>query len=219
MIYEAADWPWFLNDQGLLYMCWNPPRGYECPRQVPNTPPWDWRGYNEAMLLYLLALGSRTHPIPPGSWDRWAATYQWGAYYGYPVLIHGPGPLFAHQYPQAWFDLRGKRDAYVNYFRNSRYATLANRAYSRDVWYPVRRLVGSHRLRWTRWLRARRLSRTGVPTLRLSPRSWNQRWHCCAHGTGRIHCVHARQIDLDLAHYVRALSRPAVGSLRAEETP
>lgn len=142
LIYEAADWHWFLNAQGLLYMCWNPPRGYECPHQAPGTEPWVWSGYNEAMVLYLLALGSRTHPIPASSWDAWAATYQWGIYYGYPVLIHPPGPLFAHQYPQAWFDLRNKRDAYVSYFCNSRNATRANRAYSRDKWYPTDDLWG-----------------------------------------------------------------------------
>ena len=146
LIYDAVDWTWFLNpqgtNQGLLYMCWNPPRGYECPHQAPGTEPWVWSGYNEAMLLYLLALGSQTHPIPASSWDRWAATYQWGIYYGYLVLVHPPGPLFAHQYPQAWFDLRNKRDAYAHYFRNSRYATLANRAYSQDVWYTADDLWG-----------------------------------------------------------------------------
>jgi hypothetical protein len=94
------------------------------------------------MILYLLAIGSPTHPIPPDSWDKWAASYQWGVYYGYPVLVHAPSPLFAHQYSHAWVDFRGKKDSYANYFLNSRYATLANRAYSQDVWYRDRNLWG-----------------------------------------------------------------------------
>jgi len=134
-IYEAADWAWFLNDGGLIRMCWTPERQFVCPRE-PGDNEWDWAGYNEAMILYLLAIGSPTHPIPPASWDKWAATYQWGEYYGHQILLHMPSPLFAHQYSHIWIDFRGKKDEYANYFRNSRYATLANRAYSKEVWYP-----------------------------------------------------------------------------------
>ena len=142
-IYEAADWKWFLDEEksGLLTICWTPrnEHPYQCwttPDQRDDDRVWRWAGYNEAMILYLLAIGSPTHPISATSWISWASTYQWGAYYGYPVLVHGPSPLFAHQYSHAWVDFEGKRDAYANYFRNSRYATLANRAYCRDVWYP-----------------------------------------------------------------------------------
>ncbi len=135
-IYKAADWAWFLNDRGLIRMCWTPEKQFVCPRE-PGSNEWDWEGYNEGLILYLLAIGSPTHPVPPESWDKWAATYQWGAYYGYPILLHAASPLFAHQYPQAWVDFRGKKDSYVNYFRNSRYVTLANRAYSIDDWYPA----------------------------------------------------------------------------------
>ncbi len=134
-IYQAADWSWFLNDRGLIRMCWTPEKQFVCPRATDDSE-WDWSGYNEALILYLLAMGSPQHPIPPDSWDKWAATYQWGTYYGYHVLIHPPGPLFAHQFPQAWVDFRCKKDKYANYFWNSRNATLANRAYSEDVWYP-----------------------------------------------------------------------------------
>lgn len=133
-IYEAADWDWFLNEEGLIRMCWTPEKGFVCPRETGNNE-WAWGGYNEAMILYLLAIGSSTHPIPPASWDKWAATYQWGEYDGYWILLHGPSPLFAHQYSHIWIDFRDKKDAYASYFRNSRYATLANRAYSRDIWY------------------------------------------------------------------------------------
>jgi len=139
-IYEAADWKWFLDEKsGLLTMCYGYP--YQCwneERARDDGQVWRWAGYNEAMILYLLAIGSPspTYSISVTSWISWASSYQWGAYYGHPVLVHGPSPLFAHQYSHAWVDFRGKRDNYANYFRNSRYATLANRAYCRDVWYP-----------------------------------------------------------------------------------
>jgi uncharacterized repeat protein (TIGR01451 family) len=143
-IYKAADWKWFLDpSSGLLTMCWTPQdeHPYQCwttPDQRDDDRVWRWAGYNEAMILYLLAIGSPspTYSISATSWISWASTYRWGAYYGYPVLVHGPSPLFAYQYSHAWVDFRGKRDDYANYFRNSRYATLANRAYCRDVWYP-----------------------------------------------------------------------------------
>lgn len=141
-IYQAADWRWFLNDdpgtpndRGKIYMCWTPEKGNVCPRESGSSK-WVWAGYNEALILYLLAIASPTHPIPADSWDKWAATYVTGTYEGYTLVIHPPGPLFAHQYPQAWIDFRGKRDDYINYFDNSRSATLANRAYSQRVWYP-----------------------------------------------------------------------------------
>jgi hypothetical protein len=144
-IYEAADWAWFLNndpttpdDRGKLYMCWTPDQGNVCLRATDNVSKWVWSGYNEALILYLMAIGSPTHPIPTDSWDKWASTYTWGTgeYYASPILLHGPGPLFAHQYPQAWVDFRGKKDKYVNYFNNSRLATLANRDYSIGAWFP-----------------------------------------------------------------------------------
>jgi hypothetical protein len=133
-IYQAVDWNWFLDERGLLRMCWTPEKQFVCPRAT-DTAEWDWAGYNEALILYLLAMGSPQHSIPPDSWGTWAATYQWGTYYGYNILIHPPGPLFAHQYPQAWVDFWCKKDNYVDYFLNSRSATLANRAYAEDVWY------------------------------------------------------------------------------------
>ena len=142
-IYQAADWAWFLNndpatpteDRGKLYMCWTPAKGNVCLRATDGSK-WVWSGYNEAMILYLLAIGSPTHPIPPGSWEKWASTYAWGSPYGNPILLHKPGPLFAHQYSQAWVDFSGRKDKVVDYFVNSRLATLANRRYSEEQWYP-----------------------------------------------------------------------------------
>jgi hypothetical protein len=96
---------------------------------------YDWRGYDEAMLLYVLALGSPTHPVEPAAWTEWTRSYGWATYYG---QAHVPfPPLFGHQYSHVWVDFRGIRDAYmrdrgIDYFENSRRATLSQRAYAID---------------------------------------------------------------------------------------
>jgi hypothetical protein len=92
-----------------------------------------WRGYNEAMILYILALGSPTHPIDPTSWERWTSTYDWDDFYNNPHVNFGP--LFGHQYSHVWIDFRDIQDTYmrskgIDYFVNSRRATYASRAYS-----------------------------------------------------------------------------------------
>ena len=109
------------------------------PSDEKGLLPWHWsekegasrlevRGYNEAMIAYILALGTLHHPIPSESWRAWANTYQRGRYDFYELIACAP--LFTHQYSHLWIDFRGKRDAYANYFENSIAATLANREYS-----------------------------------------------------------------------------------------
>jgi hypothetical protein len=93
----------------------------------------DWRGYDEGMILYVLALGSPTHGIAPTAWTGWASTYQWQTFYNQAHVNFAP--LFGHQYSQLWIDFRGIQDAYmrgraIDYFENSRRATLAQRAYA-----------------------------------------------------------------------------------------
>jgi hypothetical protein len=95
----------------------------------------DWRGFNEAMLLYVLALGSPTHAIDSTAWNLWTSTYQWATFYGQPDVNFAP--LFGHQYSQLFIDFRGIQDTYmrgrgIDYFENSRRATLAQRAYAID---------------------------------------------------------------------------------------
>jgi hypothetical protein len=93
----------------------------------------DWRGYNEAMLIPILALGSPTHPIDSTGWASWTSGYQWGSFYGQTHV--GFAPLFGHQYSHVWIDFRGIQDDFmrahgIDYFENSRRATLAQRAYA-----------------------------------------------------------------------------------------
>jgi hypothetical protein len=123
-LYARADWQWFSPRPPLVALGWHPETGFI---------PYDWRGYNEAMLLYILALGSPTHPAPPAAWSGWTGGYQWGTFYGQTHL--GFAPLFGHQYSHVWIDFHGIEDAYmrahgIDYFENSRRATYAQRAYA-----------------------------------------------------------------------------------------
>jgi hypothetical protein len=103
---------------------WTPESGYI---------PYEWRGYNEAVILYLLALGSPAHAVDEAAWGRYTSTYRWGTYYGQEYLAFTP--LFGYQYPHTWVDFRGIRDAFMrahtsDYFETARRATLAQRAYA-----------------------------------------------------------------------------------------
>ena len=95
---------------------------------------YGWEGYNEAILFYVLALGSPTHPLEGDGYHAWTATYQWENLYGHDLLY--AGPLFVHQFSHAWIDLRGLRDRFMrekrcDYFENSRRATYVQREYAR----------------------------------------------------------------------------------------
>jgi hypothetical protein len=125
-LYLRADWGWASPRPPAIGHGWLPESGYL---------PWDWRGYNEAMILYILALGSPTHPPSADAWQAWTSSYRWGSFRGQEYV--GFAPLFGHQYTQVWLDLRGIQDAYmrekgIDYFENSRRATLAQRAYALD---------------------------------------------------------------------------------------
>jgi hypothetical protein len=92
-----------------------------------------WRGYDEGMLLYVLALGSPTHAVDASAWTEWTKTYKWDRFQGQEYLQFAP--LFGHQYSHVWIDFRGVQDAYmrargIDYFENSRRAALAHRAYA-----------------------------------------------------------------------------------------
>ncbi len=116
-IYERVDFQWMLNgDPYLLSHGW---RGKSFLKSR-------WDTYSEMTLLYLLAIGSPEHPIPPESWYAWQRPlYNYGSY----EFISG-GPLFTHQYSHAWIDYRNRRDrGFMDFFLNSISATRANRTY------------------------------------------------------------------------------------------
>ena len=139
-IYRRVDWKWAqrnhtgtqaknLDNSQAITMGWKPEKGWETH---------DWVGYNEGMIVYVLALGSPTHAVDKDAWDKgWAVDLEkdWGTYYGQEHLQFEP--LFGHQYSHVWIDFRDIQDAYmrgkgIDYFENSRRATLSQRAYGAD---------------------------------------------------------------------------------------
>ncbi len=119
-IYERVDFPWMLNGHPTwLSHGWRPETGFIKYR---------WDAYSEHLILYLLAIGSPTHPITPRAWFAWQRERI--TYAGYTYITGGP--LFIHQYSHAWVDFRGRSESqypFTDYFANSIAATRAHRAF------------------------------------------------------------------------------------------
>src|SRR5579862_2099116 len=133
LILNRVDWSWLSEDTSLLTQGWTPEVGF-----LPSR--WDY--YSELMMMYLLGMGSSTNPLKKETWNAWKrVTFEYdGMRY-----IGSFAPLFVHQYSQAWFDFRGRRDKYADYFQNSATATEVHRRfclelskqfpdYSEDLW-------------------------------------------------------------------------------------
>jgi hypothetical protein len=123
-VYRRVDWRWAQNGGASVTHGWKPNTGFLRYR---------WQGYSEALLLYVLGLGSPTHPLPARSYRTWASTYRWRKLYGHEFLYGGP--LFMHQLSHQWIDFRGIQDAFmrrhaIDYFENSRRATYVNQQYA-----------------------------------------------------------------------------------------
>jgi hypothetical protein len=123
-LYSRADWAWAQPRPPAVSMGWTPEKGFL---------DYDWHGYNEGMIVYILALGSPTHAIDPAGWQEYTRTYFWSRFEGEEYLAFGS--LFGYQYSHAWIDFRGLRDPYlrskgIDYFENSRRATYAQRNYA-----------------------------------------------------------------------------------------
>ena len=125
-LYRRADWSWARNQGLTVTHGWKPESGFLHYR---------WEGYDEALLLYVLGLGSPTHPLPEQSYAAWASTYRWETWYGQDYLY--AGSLFIHQLSHIWIDFRGIQDAFmrtkgIDYFENSRRATYVQQQYAID---------------------------------------------------------------------------------------
>jgi hypothetical protein len=123
-LYTRVDWQWIRPKAPLVSMGWRPENGFI---------DYDWHGLNEGMILYVLALGSPTHPIDPAAWTEFTSTYRWADFFGQQHVNFAP--LFGHQYSHIWIDFRGIKDPYmrekgIDYFENSRRATYSQRAYA-----------------------------------------------------------------------------------------
>jgi hypothetical protein len=106
-LYQRVDWTWLQQGKKTLAMAWKPEDGFTKSR---------WDSYSEMIIVLLLGLGSRTYPLPTETWDAWERPrFDFAGV----QFLGAHAPLFAHQYPQAWFDFRGLRDKYADYFTNS----------------------------------------------------------------------------------------------------
>jgi hypothetical protein len=120
-IYERVQWPWALNGGHTFALSWRPEYGFS---------PLRWDTYCESMMLYLLAMGSSHYPIPADCWR--SIRRPWMVYDNY-RFISGASPLFIHQFSHAWFDFRGQRDGFADYFANSVLACEAHRSFCQDL--------------------------------------------------------------------------------------
>lgn len=123
-VYERVDFDWMLNGHPhLLAMGWKPESGFLEAR---------WKHYCELMILYALAIGSPTHPIPAAAWHAWERPVI--EYAGYRYVAH-PDPLFVHQYSHLWIDFRGRveRKTGIDWWKNSVDATRAHRQFCLDL--------------------------------------------------------------------------------------
>ena len=121
LVSNRVDWTWVAEDTSLLSHGWTPEVGFL---------PYRWDYYSELMIMYLLGLGSPTHPLAQTAWNAWKRkTYEYAGM----RYLGSYAPLFVHQYSQAWFDLRGKRDQHVDYFKNSQIATEVHRRFCLDL--------------------------------------------------------------------------------------
>lgn len=127
-LYNRVEWNRFVNDKQLILHAWTPERGM-----------WEpvYRGYSEALLLYILALGSPTHPAPAACWQSFIGDAETETHYGQ-TFIRMPGmPLFCYQYPQSFIDFRGIADGVnsrlgFDYHECARRASLAQHGYAVD---------------------------------------------------------------------------------------
>jgi hypothetical protein len=123
-LYRRANWRWAQNEGATLTHGWNPEGGFL---------PYRWEGYDEGLLLYMLALGSPTYPLAGDGFAAWCSTYEWKSRYGYDYLY--AGSFFTHQLSHIWIDFRGIQDRFmrdkgIDYFENTRRATHVQRQYA-----------------------------------------------------------------------------------------
>ncbi|MGH8145440.1 MAG: glucoamylase family protein [Rhodanobacteraceae bacterium] len=138
-IYARVDWRWAQNDGDAVSLGWKPESGFLVNR---------WLGYNEALILYVLALAAPDFSVAPAAYEAWTATFKWRRLYGRDVLY--AGPLFIHQFSHIWIDTRGIRDRFMtakktDYFENSRVATEIQREYARR---NPRKFIGYEKNCW-----------------------------------------------------------------------
>jgi hypothetical protein len=125
-LYRQVDWRWAMTRAPVIALGWTPEGEFIS---------YDWVAYNEGMLVYILALGAPIYGLPKASWDAWSerlASFWTDS--GDLSMLRFP-PMFGHQYSHIWIDFRKIQDDFmaskgIDYFENSRRATIAQRNYA-----------------------------------------------------------------------------------------
>jgi hypothetical protein len=147
-LWREVEWSWFTKDgENVIYWHWSPDYGWEM-----NFPV---KGYNECLILYILATSSPTYPVPADAyhqgWARGGGIKTNREKYGYILeLKHNGaeeygGPLFWSHYSYLGLDPRNLEDKYANYWQLNKNQTLINwqwcvrnpmhyAGYSKDCW-------------------------------------------------------------------------------------
>jgi hypothetical protein len=125
-LYRRVEWDWLLDDDGRIRHGWKPETSFL---------PFHWAGYDESLLMHVLALGSPTYPVPASTYETWSSSFVWRTCYDLDYLYCAP--LFTHQLSHVWLDLQGIRDSFMrshglDYFENSRRATEVQRRYAME---------------------------------------------------------------------------------------
>lgn len=118
-LYERVDWKWMMNGSDFVCMGWTPESGFL---------PYYWDSYNELLILLALGLGASSNPLPAEAWESWFRRE--GSYNNRTFVYSSSGSLFTYQYSHAFIDFNQISDNGINYFENSKQATLANKEYS-----------------------------------------------------------------------------------------
>ncbi|MCO6360351.1 glucoamylase family protein [Roseivirga pacifica] len=127
-LWEEVEWDWFTQGENVLYWHWSPNVGFQKNLKI--------QGWNESLIIYVLAAASPTHPISADvynqGWARNGAMANGSEYYNIelPLGYEFGGPLFFSHYSFLGLDPRNLADQYANYWEQNKAHTLVNRAYS-----------------------------------------------------------------------------------------
>jgi hypothetical protein len=127
---DTVEYDWFTRGQNVLYWHWSPDYDWAMNMQI--------RGYNEALITYIVAASSTLHPVSAAvyheGYARNGAIQNGNSYYGYVLPLGEPygGPLFFTHYSFLGLDPRNLHDIYAGYMEQNVNQSLINRAYCAD---------------------------------------------------------------------------------------
>ena len=136
-IVNAPEWDKFVAKKpdgkpGLMSFGWVPLHVSKSYYDTDGLLNFNMSGLvDNSLLIYVLALGSETFPIPQETWDEYVKSYTLDEYAGYECVF--AGALFCRQVPQSFIRFSRKRDRKIDYFLDTVNALLADRAFNMRV--------------------------------------------------------------------------------------